>query len=471
MSSRLPYASPEFETAAQSAETLAQWEQQQWQHFQERVKKATLVADLLAAAEAAIRCQDAPAAQALIEKALNRAPQEADAHYLQAMLWLGLERSAEALDYLKTCVPRLSSKTPDHARVHALLAQQLLQQEQALEAAASTLSTAFELAGGADFVHCTTRPASELSRAQLDFDLELFEALWPWDQSPLRVRFSAVHTDAQDQVYVLEHRQRWLFSFDAQGQFLRGLSERDLAGTSFIFPELGWDLTDIATQSPEQRYLCGSSDRIYVFDQNWERQRELAPPASQRTLRPLSLALDSEQNLFVVYLHLGGIHWFNPEGYHLGAFGQNTIMPSLGKNYFCGIATNPQNQVCLFDRDQVQIFEPGKAEPLHSFSVSGISAESMDAEDYPFCWNGIAASREHIFVCDTYGHRVFQLDVGTGQSEALAGLELLQPFDVAVDSQGALYIADTGHGRVIKFQAQTQQVLLGHPAFQGVVST
>lgn len=468
MSSRLPYASEAFETAAQSAETLARWEQEQLSHFQQRLKGAPRPDDLLGAAEAAIRCADAASAEKHLAQLLSRAPQEADAHYLQAMLRLGQSQEAEALNYLKQCTPKLKAKSPDHARLHALLAERLQVSSQDTAAAASTLKQAFELAGGLDFAHCTTRPAAEVTPAQLAFDQELFEAIWPWDQTPLQLRFSSVHSDSQGQVYITEQRRRWIFVFDATGRFVQGLTERDLAGSQLVFPEQGFDLTCAATDSLGQHYIAGQSDRIQVFSSDWQPLRQLTPPASQRSLRPLSIATDSQGNVFVLYLHLGGIHWFNAEGYHMGSFGQNSIMPTVGKNYFCGLSCTPEGDVALYDRSTVQIFAPGQDAPLARFELPQLKAEAFDDENYPFCWNGVAAGAGKILVCDTHGHQVLQL-TRDGQSEALPNLTLKQPFDLALAPDDTLYIADTGQARILKIQNGTQQVLLGHPAFQGVV--
>lgn len=470
MSSRLPYSSEAFQSAAQSPEQSAQWDQKQYQHFKARAQKSSGLPDLLAAAELAIRCQDLQNADKLLEKTLSRAPAEADAHYLKTMLLLGQDQKAQALQYLKDCTPRLKLKTADQARIHRLLAEQLLRQEHNQLEAARCLNKAFELAGGADFVHCTTKALDSLSATALDFDLEIFDALWPWENEPTQVRFASVRCDRQNQVYVLEQRHQWVFCFDQEGHFQRGLVERDLAAAPFIYPELSWDLTDIAIDSQGRRYLSGSSDRVYVYDENWQQQRYLAPPASQRTLRPLSLGMDSQNNLYVVYLHLGGIHWFNPEGYHLGAFGQNTIMPSLGKNYFCGLAVTPQDRVCLYDHDTVQIYQPGQPQPVQSWRLPGVSAESMDQPDYPFCWNGIAAAQQHLYVCDTYGNRLLQLNPQNGQVQALDCGTIKQPFAVAADARGSLYLADTGQGRILKSNGQDWQVLLGHRAFRGAVA-
>ncbi|MEZ0368632.1 MAG: hypothetical protein ACAI44_06015 [Candidatus Sericytochromatia bacterium] len=473
MSSRLPYSSEAFQSAAQDPDHVARWDQQQYKQIRSKAQKSSTLPDLLAAAELAIRCQDAPGAQKFLDTVLSRFPQEADAYYLKAMLMLGQAQKQEALEHLRTSVPRLKNKSPDHARVHRLLAEQLLRQEHDVPAAASQLQKAFELAGGADFVHCTTQAADQLQATALDFDLEIFDGLWPWENEPLDVRFSAVSCDARGQTYVLEQRNQWLFSFDAEGRFLRGLVERDLAAAPFVYPELSWDLTDVAAGSDGRRYVCGSSDRVWVYDENWQQQRFLAPPASQRTLRPLSMGVDSQQNLYVVYLHLGGIHWFNAEGYHMGAFGQNTIMPSLGKNYFCGLAVTPEDMVLLYDRDRVQLYQPGQSEPRASWTLPGVSAESMDRPDYPFCWNGIAAGTQGIYVCDTYGDRLLELEPASGQARPVDCGRLKKPFDVAVDSRGAIYLADTGQGRILKSMAnqagQDWQVLLGHSAFRGAV--
>ncbi len=467
MSSRLPYQSLAFKEASQGSESLKQWEQSAYQEAQKNLGPAASINQLLAAAELAIRCQDAERANDLIKRTLSKSPTEADAHFLKTQLLQGQQAPADILKHLKTTAPRLTQKKVDHARLHRLLAEELWKQDQDLTGASRAIRRAFECAGPVDFVHCKTMES--LDANQIQFDLAIFDALWPWDGRPAEVRFSSVSTDAANQVYVLEHRHQWLFCFDAQGRFIKGITEHQLANVPFLHPEHLWDLTDMATDHAGNHYLCGSSDKIYIYDDQWQEVRQLAPPASQRTLRPLSICVDDEQNVYVIYLHLGGIHRFNAEGFHLGTFGQNTIMPSLGKNYFCGLTLTPEQNICLYDRESIQIFKPGQAQPIQTWFLSDVDSDAMNQDDYPFCWNGVACSDKDIYVCDTYGNQVIALSPDTGSFRILPGEAFLHPFDIAVDQHNVLYLTDTGHGRVMKYKNQKWDVLLSHPAFQGAV--
>lgn len=465
MSSRLPYSEASFKSALKEPEGLAKWEQSQYAHFQKRVGKNATVSDLIAVAEAAMRLQKGDESRQYLQQALKRSPQEGDAVYLHAMLLLGQEQKAEARQYLEQMAPKLRQKKPDHARVHALLAAQLMEHDTA--AASRHLKQAIDAVGGIKFTHAATR--QHLDARELEFDLEVFNAMYPWDQSPLKMRFVSVNVDAQGQVYILENRHRWVFVLHPDGRLKLGLTERDLAAAPFVFPELSWDLTDAAPATQGGVWMSGSSDRIFRFDAAGAQQESLNPPAGKRTLRPLSLASDAQGNLFVLYLHLGGIHWFNSEGAHMGSFGQNTVMGGLGKNYFCGLATTPTGQVLLFDRDQIQLFEPGQPQAKQHWELPESVRDSVLEEDFPFCWNGIAADAENIYFCDIAGHQVWQLNRQSGACSALP-LKLQAPFDLALDAQGALYIADAGSGRILKYKAgQSETVLLGHSAFKGAV--
>lgn len=467
MSSRLPYQSLAFQEASQGSESLKQWEQSAYQQAKKKLGPAASINDLLAAAELAIRCQDADRANELIKRTLAKSPSEADAHFLKTQLLEGQQARTDILKHLKTTAPRLTQKKVDHARLHRLLAEELWRQDQDFAGASRAILKAFELAGSVDFVHCQIR--SLLDANQLRFDIAIFDALWPWDGRPTEVRFASVNCDSDNQVYVLEHRHQWLFCFDQQGHFVRGLTEHELANVPFLHPENLWDLTDMATDLAGNHYLCGSSDRIHIYDKQWNPIRELAPPASQRTLRPLSLCVDDQQNIYVIYLHLGGIHHFNAEGYHLGTFGQNTIMPSLGKNYFCGLTLTPEQNICLYDRESIQIFKAGQAQPIQTWFLADVDSEAMNQADYPFCWNGVACNETEIYVCDTYGNQVIVLTPDTGAFQILPGEAFLHPFDIAIDRRNVLYLTDTGHGRIMKYQNQKWDVLLSHPAFQGAV--
>ncbi|MGE3727848.1 MAG: hypothetical protein AB7I41_19975 [Candidatus Sericytochromatia bacterium] len=472
MSSRLAYQSPEFTAATADPHSLQKWEETQFAFYRKRIEDPkSNQSDLLACSELAIRNKDAQCAQSCLERSLKANPLEADAIYLQALLALGQSQVETAFDLLAKAAPTLPSTGADSARVWRLLAQEQLQQKSDLPAAAAALSKALEAAQAPDYFHVAVLPIDELSADMLGFDFVLFDLLFPWQGGKAPLRLVALATGPQGQLYLLDNYNRLIFQFDATGRFERGLTERQLAMGQFLHPEARWDLTDLCVGPNGNIYVAGNQDAIGVFSPDWQLLKTYSAPAANRPLRPISLAVDAQNQLYVLYLHIEGIHVFNAEGFHEGAFGNNTTMPQSGKNYYCGLAVDKAKRVYLYDREKVQVFHSETREWLKTLDLP--AGKSLDDENYPLCWNGAAIDAEGLlWLADTANNRVLNLKEGE-ISAPLPKLDpklqnLSHPFDITFDSQGRLYLADTQRARVLKYEAQKWSQVFGHPTFEAV---
>jgi streptogramin lyase len=472
MSSRLAYQSPEFTAAAADPQDLQKWEETQFALYRKRTEDAkTSQSDLLACSELAIRNKDASCAQSCLERSLKLNPQEADAVYLQALLALAQNQSETALSQLEALAPTLPSSGADSARVWRLLAQERLRQKSDLPAAVAAFAKACEVVQAPDFLHTTTRSSDAVSADMLSFDFLLFDRLYAWEGGKAPLRLVALATGPQDQLYLLDNYNRLIFQFDANGKFERGISERQLAMGQFLHPEARWELSDLCVGPNGHIYLAGNRDVIGVFSPDWKLLRTYSAPASNRPLRPISLAVDAQNQLYVLYLHMEGIHVFNAQGFHEGAFGNNTTMPQSGKNYYCGLAVDKAKRIYLYDREKVQVFHSETREWLKTLDLP--AGKSLDDGDYPFCWNGAAIDPDGLlWLADTANNRVLNLKEGE-ISAPLPKLDpklqnLSHPFDITFDSQGRLYLADTQRARVLKYEAQKWSQVFGHPTFEAV---
>ena len=69
---------------------------------------------------------------------------------------------------------------------------------------------------------------------------------------------------------------------------------------------------------------------------------------------------------------------------------------------------------------------------------------------------GIAFAGDSLYVCDTGSNTVHRWNLATGQAKRLGAhgdIWLSTPVDVAVDQAGTAYVADTGRGEVVAFDA------------------
>lgn len=469
MSSRVDYQSARFSAATADFQTLQQWTETEFKKVYGQTQEKYPSPDtLLACAELAIRLQDASTAQQCLERVLKLRPQEADAYYLKAMLSLGQGQGQAGLQILEQACHKHSGKGIDWGRLWYLLATQRLQQQQDLKGAIQALNKACELVAAPPFLHTTSRPPEALTPPMLAFDFALFDKLYPWEGGKTPIRLCALATGPQDQLYIIDNYNRWIFEFSPEGKFIRGLDEHQLSGHSFLYPESRWDLTDLCVAPDGRIFVAGQQDTIGVFSPQWEKLGGYAPPATQRRLRPLSLSCDSQGNLYVLYQHLTGIQVFNREGFHQGSFGKNTTMPTTDCNYFCGLSSHAQDQICLYDREKIQIFSNGQC--LRVLELPTL----LDTQaDYPLCWNGIASGPDHtLWLADTAHQRILFFQPNETQAQELPVDPQLQPlaypFDITVDSQGVVYLADTHNARVLKYQHQQWHVVFAHPNFEPV---
>lgn len=458
MSTRLDYQSPELVKALETPEALRQWEEKQYQAFQNKGNLHQLD-DILACAELALRLEKADDAQKHLEKALKNQPKSADAFYLKAQLHALQGQKTQALEILNQAVKVVPSRGVDSGRLYALKAQ-LHFSENTFDQASKALYQAYLWAGMPKFVHSFHN--KPLHKEALVFDLELFDALYPWSQSPLETRFCALSVDADNQVYILENRNKWLFKLNDQGELIQGLNQRQLANSELVMPEEIMSLTDLVATT-EAVYITGAQDTVQKYDAQLKAIQRYQAPASERTLKPLSMAQDTQGNLYVIYIHLPGIQVFNAEGFHMGSFGGE--MRFARKNYYCGLAVDAYDKLYLYDRTEVHVFDCATQKHLRSFSPA-YDTDLLEIEEYPFCWNGIAANQGNIYLACTYENQVQVFNTEGQHQETLEGLN--QPMDLALGSDNTLWVADTGSGQILKYTDQKWVPFLTHSSFVGI---
>lgn len=450
---------------------------------------------LLQWAEGLIRQRPQEAA-VFIEEALvllhKYLPHHPDTHYLD-FLWQLFQQvpTPTLIQRLQAALARPHLKGCP-AYLWRSLAEQYLKLHQ-LKESTGALQRAFQTAFTTDtlptFTHCTVPlpdlPAQALTREALLFDLDVFDALHPWNPesdasgNPLpscRVRFEAIEVDARGYVYLLETHHRWLFCFNAQGAFVFGLLEHELADRNFLHPESFFQLNDVAS-SHHHLYVAGCQGKVYVYTLQGQPVRHILAPIGVG--EPLSVAALPDGRIFVIYQHSAQIHSFNAQGEYQGAFGSNTTLRQLDQSYFCGIAAL-NDQVYLYDRQWVQAFEIPKATALLNASshAAPVAHWALPAvSEMPRCGNGVSIDSERLWVADTVRDQVCTVRLSASPSLqektagltplSVPGLHLKLPNDVAADGHGGVYIANTGCANVLHLNAQKKiHVLMEHPRFQ-----
>jgi hypothetical protein len=178
-----------------------------------------------------------------------------------------------------------------------------------------------------------------------------------------------------------------------------------------------------------------------------------APPFTaefEGLAQPVQIAVAKRDSTFVVVADAGDMHC--KIYYWLGGEPLFTFTDSLWQS-FSGLAADDSLNIFVADaaRDTIQAYDRwGRRRHVVSDYGTGYG--------YVIEPRGLAHNGQLLIVADTGKNWVQRLDPGASNVAAIAepiGLEedlLLSPADVAADAFGEfIYVADTGHDRVLKF--------------------
>jgi hypothetical protein len=275
-----------------------------------------------------------------------------------------------------------------------------------------------------------------------------------------------------------------------------------LAATSNAYQsQFNGSLTAATSFSPHGLAVNKSGD-VYVVDSAHKVVDELGPSGTGAPLAEFkasagesfyaeSVAVNASGDVYVIVNESGGEHnvvdEFNPNGTVLGKFnGGKTAGRTPGESFYAeSVAVNASGDVYVADADgRVEEFSPspsGEPEPLAEFNGKKTVGESF----YPIALAVNASAIGDVYVVDA-GHNVVDefgpAATGEPEPEPLAELSggqtpqgSWEPSRVAVAANGEVYVVDTEHRVVDRFDSSgsylsqfeggaTPQGSLGEPA-------
>ncbi len=177
---------------------------------------------------------------------------------------------------------------------------------------------------------------------------------------------------------------------------------------------------------------------------------------------PRSIAFDSSNNIFISDVDNHRIQIFGSDGTYLTTLGE-TGVPGSDNNHFESI-----RHIAIDDADNLYVGDAGNyrvqvydisATPVITHVATLGETDVPGSDDTHFAWPmGIAIDSTKIYVADNLNHRVQVFDRSTHTYQStVAGTqgsgnnELSNPCDIAVDTAGYIYVADTGNSRVQQF--------------------
>lgn len=288
------------------------------------------------------------------------------------------------------------------------------------------------------------------------------------------IRPGSLIVDNQDNLYVLDDGTGYIHKFDRTGQFLThwgGIGGRDGEFTT---------IQQGAADAQGNIYVVDISGRIQKFDPNGQflvRWGTIGEEDGQ-FLGPSGVAVDAQGYIHISDTNSGRIQIFDQQGQFLAKWGSQGTSDGQFTREPTDIAIDKQGNIyiCDFYGNNVQKFrQPGAL-------LNDIEKDNRPTDSPPeFVWkisgdpnplshpSGLGIDGEgNLYVVDTGNQRIQKFDsngqflmMWGGPGSGAGQFNFVPPKfnavgsgDIVVDSQGNIYVADSGNARIQKFDRE-----------------
>jgi ABC-type Fe3+ transport system permease subunit/DNA-binding beta-propeller fold protein YncE len=228
----------------------------------------------------------------------------------------------------------------------------------------------------------------------------------------------------------------------------------------------------VAIDSQDNLFVVDMTGRVQKFSSNGVFMLSWQMPQTDLG-KPKGMCRDREGNILVVEPHYQRVNHFSPEGKLVAQWG----VRGTNEGQFIlprAVAVNSHNDIFVSEyegRERVQKFKLGTAangKPQASF-ISGIGHAGTGPCEFNRPEGICVDSQDRLYVADSCNHRIqiFSADGGLIASYGKAGTglgELSYPYDICVDKAGRQYVCEFGNSRIQVFDAQNHPIeIIGGP--------
>ncbi|WP_242157531.1 6-bladed beta-propeller [Aestuariivivens sediminis] len=210
-------------------------------------------------------------------------------------------------------------------------------------------------------------------------------------------------------------------------------------------------------------FVCDLAGRIDVIDLVAENIRHFTPMGQGKLLAPVNMAIDDQDNMFIVDIRAKVIKTFNKNGSFTGAIGGDELVKPSDVDLM-----NNKLYVCDTDNNRINIYDKNSGAHL-----SYIPKAEPKTEEWLFKPTNICVTDSEIHVSDTGANcvKTYTLDGQyvrkTGSYGTKVG-QFARTKGISVDKENNLYVVDGAYQNVQIFNDKGE-TLMAFGAMKGLI--
>jgi tripartite motif-containing protein 71 len=258
--------------------------------------------------------------------------------------------------------------------------------------------------------------------------------------------------DIEGNLYVMDTKNSRVQKFDSDGNFLLMWGSPGNENGQFLItiPDEG----RLAVDTQGYVYVLDDSNfRIQKFDSNgnfltkWGTRGN----AEGQFEEPSDIAIDKQNNVYVVDYITRVVQKFDENGKFLLRWGSTANVPLTG---LYSVAIDPDGNVLVADEIGRILKFDGNGNFLSTFPLKKLYNRAIDT------WNIAVDTQGNIYIADHGGYRIVKLNsqgeiIATWRGSETGAAVFNSLEDIAVDGRGNIYITDSASNIVQKFRQTT----------------
>lgn len=218
--------------------------------------------------------------------------------------------------------------------------------------------------------------------------------------------------------------------------------------------------------------VCASSSALYVVDADrglvvkFSLQGEYVgtlgaksgfqalgtEPKEGDLVKPCGVAVDKEENIYILDSGFKGVHKFDKDGKFLLRWDSSSL-GGAGFGSPSGIATAPDGSIYVVDKDRCRVYKfNASGQRITEWGEPGIYEKAFKGP-LDLCVD----NQGYVYVADTENNKVQKFEGNGGYRNYFPADKGIRPIALAVDATGDVYVADETSSTILKYATASGQ--------------